>query len=76
MPPGASRQFALCSLPLLIGFFAAAIANVRRPELHKQLMYLVMVCLIIPAIARVFLVLLAPAGESVHRRSSYSSRRL
>jgi hypothetical protein len=61
----AARRFsavALCSLPLLIGFFAAAIANVRRPELHKQLMYLVMVCLMIPAIARVFLVLLAPAG--------------
>ena len=53
---------ALCSLPLLIGFFAAAIANTRRPELHKRLMYLVMVGLMIPALARVFLVLLKPAG--------------
>ena len=53
---------ALCSLPLLIGFFAAAIANIRRPELHKRLMYLVMVGLMIPAVARVFLVLLKPAG--------------
>ena len=61
----AARRFsaiALCSLPLLIGFFAAAIANTRRPELHKRLMYLLMVCLMIPAIARVFLVLLKPAG--------------
>ena len=61
----AARRFsaiALCSLPLLIGFFAAAIANIRRPELHKRLMYLLMVGLMIPAIARVFLVLLKPAG--------------
>ncbi|HUL45575.1 MAG TPA: hypothetical protein VLV25_00575 [Steroidobacteraceae bacterium] len=61
----AARRFsaiALCSLPLLIGLFAAAIANTRRAELHKRLMYLVMVCLMIPAIARVFLVLLKPAG--------------
>ena len=61
----AARRFsaiALCSLPLIIGFFAAAIANVRRPEVHKRLMYLLMVGLMIPAIARVFLVLLAPPG--------------
>ena len=61
----AARRFsaiALCSLPLLIGLFAAAIANIRRPEIHKRLMYLVMVGLMIAAIARVFLVLLKPAG--------------
>lgn len=61
----AARRFsaiALCSLPLLIGFFAAAIANTRSTELHRRLMYLVMVCLMIPAIARVFVVLLKPAG--------------
>lgn len=61
----AARRFsalALCSLPLLIAFFAAAIANIRRPELHKRLMYLVMVALMIPALARIFLVLLKPAG--------------
>jgi len=61
----AARRFsaiALCSLPLLIAFFAAAIANVRRPELHRRLMYLVMVGLMIAAIARVFLVLLKPPG--------------
>jgi hypothetical protein len=60
-----ARRFsaiALCSLPMMIGFFAAAIANVRRPEIHKRLMYLLMVGLMIPALARVFLVLLRPAG--------------
>ena len=62
-----ARRFsaiALCSLPLLAGFFIAAIANVRRPEIHRRLMYLLMVGLMIPAIARVFLVLLQPAGAS------------
>ena len=61
----AGRRFsalALCSLPLLIGFFAAAIANNRRPEIHRRLMYLLMVGLMIPALARIFLVLLKPAG--------------
>ena len=61
----AARRFsavALCSLPLLIGFFAAAIANSRHPELHKRLMFLLMVGLMIPALARIFLVLLRPAG--------------
>ncbi|MBV8783054.1 MAG: hypothetical protein JOZ67_02595 [Gammaproteobacteria bacterium] len=53
---------ALCSLPLLIGFFAAAIANLRRPEIHKRFMYLVMVGLMVPALARIFLVLLKPPG--------------
>jgi hypothetical protein len=60
-----ARRFSaitFCSLPLLIGFFAAAIANVRRPEIHKRLMYLLMTGLMIPALARVFLVLLKPAG--------------
>jgi hypothetical protein len=62
-----ARRFsavALCSLPLLAGLFIAAIANVRRPEIHRRLMYLLMVGLMIPAIARVFVVLLQPAGAS------------
>jgi len=61
----AARRFSavtFCSLPLLIGFFAAAIANIRRPELHKRLMYLLMVGLMIPALGRIFLVLLKPPG--------------
>jgi len=53
----AARRFsavALCSLPLIVGIFAAAIANVRRPEIHRRLMYLLMVGLMIPALARSF----------------------
>ena len=61
----AARHFsavALCSLPMIIALFAAAIANVRRPEIHRRFMYLMMVGFMIPAIARVFLALLKPAG--------------
>jgi len=49
-------------LPVLIGFFSLAIANVRRPETHKRLMYLIMVGLMHPAIARVMLTLFVPQG--------------
>ena len=61
----ASRRFsavALCALPFMIGVFSLAIANVRKPEVHKRLMYVLMVGLMIPAIARVFLAVLAPPG--------------
>src|SRR5436853_604700 len=47
---------------MLIGFFSLAIANVRRPETHKRLMYLIMVGFMHPAIARVMLTLFAPPG--------------
>jgi hypothetical protein len=52
------------TLPLMIGLFAAAIANVRKPETHKRLMYVLMASMMTPAIARVFLTLLAPAGAA------------
>jgi hypothetical protein len=61
----ASRRFsavAFCALPVMIGIFALAIANVRRPEVHKRLMYVLMCGLMIPALARVFLATLAPPG--------------
>jgi len=61
----AGRRFAavaLCALPVLIGFFSLAIANVRRPETHKRLMYLVMVGFMHPAIGRVMVTLFAPPG--------------
>lgn len=61
----AGRRFAavaLCGLPVLIGFFSLAIANVRRPETHKRLMYLIMVGFMHPAIARVFVTFFAPPG--------------
>jgi hypothetical protein len=61
----ASRRFsavALGALPLMIGLFALAIANVRRPEAHKRLMYVLMCGLMVPAMARVFIAARAPPG--------------
>ena len=63
----ASRRFSavvFVALPLMIGLFVAAIANVRRPETHKRLMYVLMASMMTPAIARVFLTFLAPAGAA------------
>jgi hypothetical protein len=45
-----------------MGFFSVAIAQIRRPETHKRLMYLLMVGFMHPALARVMLTLFAPAG--------------
>jgi hypothetical protein len=62
-----SRRFsavAFVALPFMIGLFAAAIANVRKPEIHKRLMYVLMASMMTPAIARVFLTLLAPPGAA------------
>ncbi len=61
----ASHRFSAVTfggIPLMIGLFAAAIANVRRPEVHKRLMLVLMAGLMTPAVARVFLALLAPPG--------------
>lgn len=62
-----ARRFAavgLTALPGLIAVFAAAIVMVRRTETHKRLMVLLMTMLMQPAVARVFVTLLAPAGAS------------
>jgi hypothetical protein len=48
----------------MIGLFATAIANIRKPEVHKRLMYVLMACMMTPAIARVFLTLVAPPGAA------------
>jgi hypothetical protein len=61
----ASRRFsavAFCGIPVMVGLFALAIANVRKPETHKRLMYVLMTGLMIPALARVFIAFLAPPG--------------
>jgi hypothetical protein len=61
----ASRRFAavtLCALPMMAGLFTAAIVNVRRPQVHKRLMLLLMAAMLTPALARVFLLLFGPAG--------------
>ena len=63
----ASRRFStvvFLALPLMITFFIAAISNIRRPEVHKRLMFLLMACMMTPAIARVFLTFLAPPGAA------------
>jgi hypothetical protein len=49
--------------PLLAVLFALAIVNIRRPETHKRLMTLLMIAMMTPAIARVFLTFLAPPGQ-------------
>ncbi len=63
----AARRFSaivFVSLPLMIGLFAAAIANIRRPEVHKRLMFVLMASMMTPAIARLFLTFLAPPGAA------------
>lgn len=52
------------ALPLMIGLFATAIANIRKPEVHKRLMLVLLASMMTPAIARVFLTFLAPAGAA------------
>lgn len=48
------------SLVLFAGFFIAAIANVRRPEVHKRLMLIATVSLLQAALGRIFPLFLAP----------------
>jgi hypothetical protein len=64
----AARRFsavALCGWPLGAGLFTLAIVNIRRPEVHKRFMVLMMSALMTPAIARVFLALLSSPGDAV-----------
>jgi len=61
----AGRRFAavtLCAWPLMVGIFTLAVVNIRRPQVHKRLMTLLMIGILTPAIARVFITLLAPPG--------------
>lgn len=63
----ASRRFAavtLCAWPLMVGLFTLAIVKIRSPHVHKRLMVLLMISMMTPAIARVFLTFLAPAGAA------------
>lgn len=64
----ASRRFAavaFLALPMMIGLFATAIANIQRPEIHKRLMYTLMASMMTPAIARVFIAVLVPGGADL-----------
>ena len=61
----AARRFAavtLCTWPFMAAIFTAAIVNIRKPAVHKRLMVLLMVGIMTPAIARVFLTFFAPPG--------------
>jgi hypothetical protein len=61
----AARRFAAVTLtawPLMAVFFIAGIVNIRKPQVHKRLMLLLMVGIMTPAIARVFITLFAPPG--------------
>jgi len=63
----AARRFsavALCAWPLMAGFFAMDIANSRRPQVHKRWMMLLMIGMMTPAVARVFITLFAPPGAA------------
>lgn len=60
-----SRAFSIVPLSALFTFalfFAAAIANVARPEVHKRLILLATVSLLQAAMARVFFVLITGGG--------------
>jgi hypothetical protein len=50
------------TLALVSGLFAAAIANISRPDVHKRLMVLVMVVLLQAAVARLVVLPLSPPG--------------
>jgi hypothetical protein len=59
--------FAIVPLSGILFFaavFALAIANVRRPEIHKRLMLLAGISLLDAAVARWFLTFLAPPGPA------------
>src|ERR1700722_9462799 len=59
----AARRFAavtLCAWPLMAAIFTLGVVNIRKPEVHKRLMVLLMVGIMTPAIARVFLTFFAP----------------
>ena len=53
----------LTAWPLMAVIFTLAIVNIRKPEVHKRLMTLLMVCIMTPALARLFLTFFAPPGS-------------
>jgi hypothetical protein len=52
----------LTAWPLMALYFILAIVKIRKPESHKRFMTLLMIGIMTPAIARVFLTLFAPPG--------------
>jgi len=52
----------LTAWPLMAVIFTLAIVNIRKPEVHKRLMTLLMIAIMTPALARLFLTFFAPPG--------------
>ncbi len=62
-----ARRFAAVTLtawPLMAVMFTLAIVHIRKPEAHKRLMTLLMIGMMTPALARVFLTFFTPAGAA------------
>lgn len=58
-----ARAFSIVPITIILSFaglVAAAIANIRRPEIHMRLMLAASISVLPPAIARVVLLLLSP----------------
>jgi hypothetical protein len=53
----------LTAWPLMAVLFILAIVNIRKPESHKRLMTLLMIGIMTPALARLFLTFFAPPGS-------------
>ena len=67
----AARRFAavsLCAWPLLVTGFTLAIVNIRHPPVHKRLMLSVMIGMMTPALARVFVTLFAGGAPRARLR--------
>jgi hypothetical protein len=63
-----SRAFLIIpvtAIGLFAGFFATAIANINRPEVHKRLMILATASLLQAAMGRVFFVLITGGGPGL-----------
>src|SRR5258708_3405767 len=52
----------LTAWPLMAVLFILAIVNIRKPEAHKRLMTVLMIGIVTPALARLFLTFFAPPG--------------
>ena len=64
MPRAASGAVTLLAWPLMACVFALAIINIKKPESHKRYMIVLMIGMMTPAIARVFITLFAPPGAA------------
>lgn len=63
-----SRAFLIVpvtAIGLFTGFFVAAIANIRRPDVHKRLMLLATISLLQAAMGRVFFTLITGGGPGL-----------